>query len=135
MSASHSGFQLAKALDAAADAIKARLYRDWDSLSPVQRKALEDAFWDTMGNAMRIRTASVDALLIEARTSLEAVEDVTRRAAALMATLDDIRKAIKVATALFGLAASVAAAVAAPNPAAVVGALKALKKVVDAAEA
>lgn len=134
MSARDQGFQLAMALDAAADAIKSRLHDDWHSLKPSQRKELEDAFWDTLSNAMRIRTAAVDRLLRDAETDLQALTRLTGQAQRLVRSLDDVRAAIKMATAIFSLAAAVAAAVAAPNQASVVAAARALQAAVAAAE-
>jgi hypothetical protein len=125
---------LAKAFDAAAVAIKDRTFSDWDRLTPKQRQVLDDAFWDVTAAAMTLRTLGVAAILADAELSVKELSGLTARAKRALKQLDDIRKAIKVATALFGFVTTVTAAVTTGNVGAVGPVFASFKELLDALE-
>jgi alkylhydroperoxidase/carboxymuconolactone decarboxylase family protein YurZ len=125
------GFELARSFDAAAVAVKDRLFADWDRLTPKQRQELDDAFWDMTTVAMTLRTKAVGGLLARASLSVAALSAQTERAKKALATLEDIRKAIKVATAALGLVTTVSAAVASGNVSALGPVFQSVKALLD----
>jgi hypothetical protein len=129
------GFELAREFDAVATAIKERLFGSWDQLTPKQRDDLDEAFWDMTTMAMSLRTKSVTVLLARAALSVEQLSEQTDRAREALKTLNDIRKAIKVATAVLGLVGAVSVAAGTGNIASVGPVLQALKELLDEIQA
>lgn len=125
------GFELARSFDAAAVAVKDRLFADWDNLTAKQRDDLDDAFWDITTVAMTLRTKAVGVLLARANLSVAALAQQTARAEKALATLEDVRKAIKVATAVLGLVTTVSAAVASGNVSALGPVFQSAKALLD----
>ena len=105
---SEEAFDLARQLRGAAVDIGNYRFKHWDELGKARREKLEVLEWDLAVGAMQTTTAGVGLALEEVDTSLTALRDATGKARKAIKTLEDVRKVIKVATALVGLAAAVA---------------------------
>lgn len=81
--------------------------------------------------AMTLRTKAVGALLARANLSVAALAQQTARAEKALRTLGEIRKAIKVATAVLGLVTTVSAAVASGNVSALGPVFQSAKALLD----
>lgn len=112
---SDQAFELARRFRSAAVDIGDYRFKHWNELGDARREKLEALEWDLGVAAMQVTTAGVGLALEEVETSLTALRDATGKARRAIKTIGDVRKVIKVATALVGLAA----AVASKDPAAV----------------
>ncbi|MCC7274313.1 MAG: hypothetical protein IT561_16725 [Alphaproteobacteria bacterium] len=104
---SAEAFELAVVFRDAAIAVGDTKIKNWDAMTPKQRKDLEDAEWSLLNAASDMVTMAVGLVLDETQFALARLTGVVGSARKALKRLDDIRKAIKVATALVGLAAAV----------------------------
>ena len=79
----------------------------WDTLTPDQRQTLEDEEWDLLAASMSMRTKAVGIVLEEAKTSLAKIVRVTDHARKAIKTLENVRAAIGIASAVVTLAAAI----------------------------
>jgi hypothetical protein len=126
------GFQLARALRDAANAISDSLFANWDKLTPAQRDELDVRNYDLHMLSGTIRDQAVGKLLEEAQLSIAQVTKLTERARRQIKAFDDVRRVVKIATALFGLAAAITQAVASPSGPALQAAFKNLQELLKA---
>jgi hypothetical protein len=79
----------------------------WDTLTPDQRQTLENEEWDLLSSSMSMRTKAVGIVLEEAKTSLAKIVRVTDHARKAIKTLENVRAAIGIASAVVTLAAAI----------------------------
>ncbi len=100
-------FQLSIVFRDAAIAAGDRKIKEWETLSAKQRKDLDDAEWSLLNGASDMVTLAIGLSLDDSVLPLGKLTGVVKSAKTALKQLEDIRKAIKVATALVGLAAAV----------------------------
>ncbi|MGE0714059.1 MAG: hypothetical protein AB7P02_01345 [Alphaproteobacteria bacterium] len=104
---SQQAFQLSVAFRDAAIAIGDMKIANFDKLSETQRDELGKAELAALNASTEMITRAVDLVLDETKVALGQLVGVTRKAKAAVGTLNDIRKGIRIATAVVGLAAAV----------------------------
>ncbi|MGO1080245.1 hypothetical protein [Inquilinus sp. CA228] len=104
---SQDAFLLARKFHEAAADIGKRRFDDWDTLTPGQKRELEDAQWSLLNASSDMVTKAVGLVLDETQIAFAKLTGIVTEAKEVLATIEDIRKAIDVAAALVGLAAAV----------------------------
>ena len=105
---SKEALALARKLRSASAAVGDLLDDNWDRLSPAERKDLEKQERQIFDAATKVRTDAVGLALEEASTSAEILQGLIGDAKACLEKLEDVRNAIKIATALAEIAVAVA---------------------------
>jgi ABC-type dipeptide/oligopeptide/nickel transport system ATPase component len=100
-------FQLARNFREVAKQIGDTRTGKWDTLTPDQRQTLENEEWDLLSSSMSMRTKAVGIVLEEAKTSLAKIVRVTDQARKAIKTLENVRAAIGIASAVVTLAAAI----------------------------
>jgi hypothetical protein len=100
-------FQLARNFREVAKQVGDTRTGKWDTLTPDQRQTLEDEEWDLLAASMSMRTKAVGIVLEEAKTSLAKIVRVTDHARKAIKTLENVREAIGIASAVVTLAAAI----------------------------
>jgi hypothetical protein len=100
-------FQLARNFREVAKQIGDTRTGKWDTLTPDQRQTLENEEWDLLSSSMSMRTKAVGIVLEEAKTSLAKIVRVTDHARKAIKTLENVRAAIGIASAVVTLAAAI----------------------------
>jgi hypothetical protein len=100
-------FQLARNFREVAKQIGDTRTGKWDALTPDQRQTLENEEWDLLSSSMSMRTKAVGIVLEEAKTSLAKIVRVTDHARKAIKTLENVRAAIGIASAVVTLAAAI----------------------------
>ncbi len=100
-------FQLARNFREVAKQVGDTRTGKWDTLTPDQRQTLENDEWDLLASSMSMRTKAVGIVLEEAKTSLANIVRVTDRARKAIKTLENVREAIGIASAVVTLAAAI----------------------------
>ena len=100
-------FQLARNFREVAKQVGDTRTGKWDTLTPDQRQTLENEEWDLLSSSMSMRTKAVGIVLEEAKTSLAKIVRVTDHARKAIKTLENVRAAIGIASAVVTLAAAI----------------------------
>jgi hypothetical protein len=100
-------FQLARNFREVAKQVGDTRTGKWDTLTPDQRQTLENDEWDLLASSMSMRTKAVGIVLEEAKTSLAKIVRVTDHARKAIKTLENVREAIGIASAVVTLAAAI----------------------------
>jgi hypothetical protein len=103
-------------------------FRNWNTLSDADRKALEEKEWALLNASSDMVTKAVGLTLDESEAAAKKVQGAAATAEKAVRTLKDVRKVITIAAAAVGLAA----AIASKDPGAIA---KNAKAVLDAATA
>jgi len=103
-------------------------FKNWNTLSEADRKALEEKEWALLNASSDMVTRGVGLTLDEAEAAAKKVQGAAATAEKAVKTLKEVRKVITIATAAVGLAA----AIASKDPGAIA---KNAKAVLDAATA
>lgn len=98
---------LAKAFREASTTLGDYLYEKWAEMSPSDRDKLRSLEVTLLNVATDLVTQAVGIVLDEGQGNLEALTDATSTAKKALANIDSAKKAIKIATALIGLAAAI----------------------------
>ena len=101
-------------------------FRNWNTLSEGDRKALEEKEWALLNASSDMVTKAVGLTLDESEAAAKKVQGAAATAEKAVKTLKEVRKVITIATASVGLAA----AIASKDPGAIA---KNAKAVLDAA--
>ena len=125
---SDDAFDLSESIRGIAVALGDYRFKTWDSLSPKDRQALEDAEWSLLDASSNIRTQAVGLVLDETQTSVAKLKATTAKARKAIKTINDVKKGIAIAAATIALAG----AIASKDPGAIA---KAAKGLYDAATA
>jgi hypothetical protein len=100
-------FQLARNFREVAKQVGDTRTGKWDTLTPDQRQTLENDEWDLLASSMSMRTKAVGIVLEEAETSLAKIVRVTDHARKAIKTLENVREAIGITSAVVTLAAAI----------------------------
>ncbi len=103
-------------------------FKNWNTLSEGDRKALEEKEWALLNASSDMVTKAVGLTLDESEAAAKKVQGAAATAEKAVKTLKEVRKVITIATAAVGLAA----AIASKDPGAIA---KNAKAVLDAATA
>ena len=103
-------------------------FKNWNTLSETDRKALEEKEWALLNASSDMVTKAVGLTLDESDAAAKKVQGAAATAEKAVKTLKEVRKVITIATAAVGLAA----AIASKDPGAIA---KNAKAVLDAATA
>jgi hypothetical protein len=103
-------------------------FKNWNTLSEADRKALEEKEWALLNASSDMVTKAVGLTLDESEAAAKKVQGAAATAEKAVKTLKDVRKVITIAAAAVGLAA----AIASKDPGAIA---KNAKAVLDAATA
>jgi hypothetical protein len=103
-------------------------FKNWNTLSEGDRKALEDKEWALLNASTKMVTNAVGLTLDESDAAAKKVQGAAATAEKAVKTLKEVRKVITIAAAAVGLAA----AIASKDPGAIA---KNAKAVLDAATA
>ena len=125
---SDDAFALSKAFRDLSVAVGDCRMARWASLTPDDRRALEDEEWSLLNASSEMVTKAVGLVLDETVASVKKIQAATVEAHGAVKRLNDVRKVIDVAAAAVGLAA----AVVSKDPGAIA---KNIKSVFDAATA
>lgn len=106
---------LAERFHLLAQALARYRFARWDDLTGAQRRVLEDREWALLTSSSELVTQAVGLVLESSAATLAALRQATGDATAAFARTEEVRRVIRVATAVVALAA----AVAAKNPGAV----------------
>ena len=103
-------------------------FSNWSSLTPTQKRDLEDEEWSLLNAASDMTTKAVGLTLDESEVNFQSIKSSVGKAKKAIKKLEKVGEVIKVATATVGLAA----AIMAKDPGAIA---KNAKLVVEAATA
>jgi len=99
-------FDLADRVRKTANALGDYRMKNWHELSGMQRLELERLEWQLLAMSTQVVTAAVGVSLDEADLSLSQLKGASNKAKKAFKTLQDVRKVIRVATAMVGLVAA-----------------------------
>jgi hypothetical protein len=98
---------LAKAFREASTALGDYLYANWAKISESNRNKLRSLEMTLLNLATDLATQAVGIALDEGQCNLKALTDATKEAKKALEKIESAKNAIKVATALIGLAAAI----------------------------
>jgi hypothetical protein len=102
-------------------------FANWNTLTPTQRRDLEDEEWSLLNSSSDMTTKAVGLALEESEINVQSIKSSVGKAKRSIKKLEKVTKVINVATASVGLAA----AIVAKDPGAIA---KNAKLVIDAAK-
>ncbi len=104
---SEEAFQLSKSFRELSVSLGDYRFANWSKLSDKEKRACEDAEWSLLNASADIRTAAVGLVLEETELSFSRLQQTTAEAKKTIKRLEDIRKAINIATAAVSLAGAI----------------------------
>ena len=84
-------------------------FTNWNTLTPTQRRDLEDEEWSLLNSSSDMTTKAVGLALEESEINVQSIKSSVSKAKRSIKKLEKVTKVIKVATAAVGLAASIVA--------------------------
>lgn len=122
-----NALELAKLFRESSSVVGTYLYDEWNSLNSKDREKLRSIEVTLLNVSTDLVTQAVGIVIDEGQASLSDLAKVTKKATAALKKIDGVKKAIKIATALIGLAAAIPTG----NVKAIVGAFEGVKESID----
>ena len=101
---------------------------NWNALTQAQRQRIDNAEWSLINYSSDLTTEAVGTILDDAEGSLERIQEATNKANKIIQKIQDVKKAIGIATAFVGLGAAIITG----NTSAITTALKDLFNAINA---
>jgi hypothetical protein len=83
-------------------------FRNWDKLSPEERRTLEDVEWTLLNNSSDLITTAAGIVLADMEKDLKAITDAVAEAKTVVDTIKSVQDILKVTAAMIALGGAIA---------------------------
>lgn len=100
-------FELSRQFRDLANALADRRFSSWNTLTPTQRRDIEDEEWSLINSSSEMISKAVGLALDESETSIDSIKKSVKKAKSAIKKLEKVSHIITVAAAAVGLGAAI----------------------------